>query len=195
MEWEAAALQATAVQAERLVVIELTAERAAATAREVAVAAQAATTVVVALRAEAGIARRGQAARDFEANVDAGAQAARMDIGARAAHDPWIKEALEAQRMRERAERLEVERDFAAWDTWAWYGCGLGKCDLDDFELDGTLAHGALIGGAPPLPRTKAVVAVATLALLPPCRPSSRTPAPMEDGPCSPRLTMPSGPW
>jgi hypothetical protein len=49
--------------------------------------------------------------------VDAGAQAARTDTGAHAAHDPRIEQALEAQRMWERAERLEVERDFTAQDT------------------------------------------------------------------------------
>jgi hypothetical protein len=56
-----------------------------------------------------------------------------------------------------------------------------------------TLARGALAGSAPPLPRTGTEVAVVGPTLLPSCRPSSRTPA--ADGPCSPRPTMPSGPW
>jgi hypothetical protein len=60
-------------------------------------------------------------------------------------------------------------------------------------RADRTLARGALAGSAPPLPRTGTEVAVVGPALLPSCRPSSRTPA--ADGPCSPRPTTPSGPW
>jgi hypothetical protein len=75
------------------------------------------------------------------------------------------------------------------------HGSGTDAASTTASQMDGTLAHTALAGGAPPLPRTGAVVAVVSPAPLPPCRLYSRTLAPAADGPCSPRPTTPSGPW
>jgi len=80
---------------------------------------------------------------------------------------------------REEAARLEVEQSRTSTGSL----------------VDRMLVRGALIGGVPPLPRTGTVVAMAAPTLLPFYRPSSRTPTPTADGPCSPRPTMPSGPW